>query len=199
MLNQTRENTIKKLLIKYDKEPAHAEHVTKLALIFFDKTREIIHSLSDNDRDLLEAGALLHDIGYHISAKGHNKNSYKLIEQENMQGFSEREKEIIGNITRYHRGKLPKEKHTKYFRLPGEDRRVVNQLSALLRIADALDRTHYRVVNDMEFACDQVSGVLLVNLVLITPDCSFEIAKANDKKDLFEIEFGMEIKFKILK
>ncbi len=199
MINKLREESISKIFNKYEREPSHAYQVTKLALVIFDKTRGLIHNLGDNERDLLEAGSLLHDIGYYICAKGHNKNSYKLIEQEFLPGFSDREKEIIGNIARYHRGKLPKRTHTCYAPLSENDKALVNKLSAFTRLADALDRSHCSVIEDIDFIHDAFYRSLIVFLKLNTPDCTFELLKARDKKDLFEKEFNLELRFEIKK
>lgn len=183
MINQVRQNSVINMLYKYDHEPAHAEQVTKLSLIIFDKTKGMLHEFSQNERDLLEAGALLHDIGYYIGAQGHNKNSKKIIKHNGLAGFSKDEVRAIAKIARFHRGRLPEKPDF-----------TTNKLAAMVRVADALDRTHYSVVDDIEFQRD--SGLTFL-LKLRTPDCRFEILKAQDKKDLFEREFGLELKFKI--
>ncbi len=199
MITKLREESIYRIFEKYELEPSHARQVCKLSLIIFDKTREILHSLGDNERDILEAAALLHDIGYYISAKAHNKNSYKLIEKEKMPGFSEVEKEIIGNIARYHRGKLPKKSHSRYNRLSGSEKSIINKLAAFLRLADAFDRSHCNVIKDIDFIYDSFCQNLTAILMLNIPYCSAEIIKAKDKKDLFEKEFSINLKFEITK
>lgn len=186
------------MLNKYELEPMHAHQVKKLALIIFDKTQGLIHNLTKNQRELLEAGALLHDIGYYISAKNHHKNAQKLILQDKLEGFSEKEVKIIANITRYHRGKLPNKKHENYMSLSEVNRKLVNKLGAFVRLADALDRTHCSVVDDMEFTLDSFSDLLTVGLKLNTPSYYFEMCKAQDKKDLFEKEFHYELQFQVL-
>lgn len=193
-MEKTRENTIKEIFRKYEQEPAHAEQVAKLALIFFDKTKGL-HNLSSNERDLLEAGALLHDIGYYISASKHHKNAMSLIDSEVMPGFSSVEKEIIANIARYHKGKLPKNKHDRYASLSENDKAIVNKLGGILRIADALDRSHNNIVEDMDIILNSFYNNMTICLRLNTPECSAEIIKADEKKDLFEKEFGLSIKF----
>lgn len=195
MTNQTRQTSVRDMFNKYELEPAHAEQVTKLALTIFDKTTGIIHKMSDNERELLEAGALLHDIGYFIGAKGHNKNAHKLITQDRLEGFNDREIEIIANIARYHRGKLPNKKHTSYMSLTNDEKQIVNRLSAFVRLADALDRTHCNVVNDIDFQLDSMFRILNLKLNLNTPSYYFEICKANEKKDLFEKEFNLDLRF----
>jgi len=197
LINQVRQESIRNIFYKYEREPSHSEQVKKLALIIFDKTKGLIHKMSDNERDLLEAGALLHDTGYYISAERHNKNSYKLIEKEDISGFTAQEKLIIGNIARYHRGKTPEKKHSCYSALCYENRRIVNKLASFVRLADAFDRSHRNVVGDLDFTLDSMSHRLFVFLKLNTPDCSFEILKAKDKKDLFEKEFRIELRFEV--
>lgn len=195
MLKETGRESVRKIFNRYEQEPSHAEQVNKIALIIFDKTKGLIHNMSDNERELLEAGALLHDIGYYISAKGHNKNSYKLITENTLPGFSGQETEIIANIARYHRGKPPKDKHSCYAFLSQHDKHLVNRLGAFVRLADAFDRSHRNVINDLDFVFDSFLKTLIIVLKLNAPDCFFEILKAKDKKDLFEKEFGLNIKF----
>jgi exopolyphosphatase / guanosine-5'-triphosphate,3'-diphosphate pyrophosphatase len=195
MMDKAREISVKEVMKKFEREPSHAEQVAKLALIIFDRTKGLIHNFSDNDRDLLEAGALLHDIGYYISAAGHHKIAMMLIDDEKMPGFSAQEKEIVANITRYHKGKLPKKKHERYSRLSDADKTLVKRLGAFLRIADALDRSHSNIVSDLEASFDSFYNNLTLCLKLNTPNCSAEMLKAEQKKDLFEKEFGIEVKF----
>jgi len=182
---------------KYELEPAHGEQVRKLSLIIFDKTKERIHNMGEYERELLEASALLHDIGYYVSAKSHHKNAYNLIIKDRLEGFLDTEIEIIANVTRYHRGKTPQKKHKEYVCLSQKDRLLVNRLAGIVRVADALDRTHCSVVNDLDFDLKQNTAVLVMKLKLATPSCYSEIIKANEKKDLFEKEFGLELRIGI--
>ena len=68
----------------------------------FDQTRSV-HGLGDRERDWLEYGALLHDIGVHISYERHHRHSYYLIKNGDLRGFDPEEIEIIALIARYHR------------------------------------------------------------------------------------------------
>lgn len=198
MINRAREESILKIFNKYEAEPTHAHQVKNIALMLFDKTKDLIHNMSDNERDLLEAGALLHDIGYHVEAKGHNKHAYKLITNEQIPGFTQEENEIIGNIARYHRGKLPKPKHSCYTNLSDSAKRLVDKLGPFARVADGLDGSHCNVVKNIDVNYDSFSRNLIVNLKLNIHDCVFEIFKARDKKDFFEKTFNVEVDFEAL-
>lgn len=119
----------------------HAQQVAKLALSIFDQTRSA-HGLSDREREWLEYGALLHDIGVHISYEKHHRHSYYLIKNGDLRGFDPVEIEIIALLGRYHRQGKPKKSHEGYGALPGKLRRTVRTLAAMVRLAEGLDRSH---------------------------------------------------------
>lgn len=195
MIEPCEQKSIMHLFRKYEQEPDHALQVTRLALTLFDKTRGLLHNFSDRERDLLEAGTLLHDIGYAVSAKGHNKLSAKIIRSERPSPYTEEEIEIIANIARYHRGRPPHEKHKHYAALSNSAKELTKQLSAFTRFADALDRSHLSVIKDFDCTFDTYTRTLYIVLKLNSPECSVEISKAKSKKDLLEYEFSVEVIF----
>ncbi len=196
MLDTSKQKSILYILKKYEFDSDHSNQVKKLTLTLFDKTHGILHDFSEKERDILEASAILHDIGYYISAKDHHKNSAKIIKKEKPEGFSTDEINIIANITRYHRGKKPKESHKNYAVLPETTKNLIRKLSAFVRFADALDNSHLSLVKDLDCVYDFYSQDLFIILKLNMPDFSLEINKAKIKKDLFEEEFGVKIKFR---
>jgi exopolyphosphatase/guanosine-5'-triphosphate,3'-diphosphate pyrophosphatase len=121
--------------------PEHAQQVARLALAIFDQTRSV-HGFGDRERDWLEFGALLHDVGVHISYERHNRHSYYLIKHGDLRGFDPQEIEMIALIARYHRQGTPKKSHGGYGDLKGSKRRAVKALSAMVRLAEGLDRSH---------------------------------------------------------
>jgi exopolyphosphatase/guanosine-5'-triphosphate,3'-diphosphate pyrophosphatase len=129
--------------------PAHARHVSQLALSIFDQTRAV-HKLGDPEREWLEYGALLHDAGVHISYERHHRHSYYLIKNGELRGFDPQEIEIIALLARYHRQATPKKSHDGYGTLKGGLRRTVRTLAAMLRLAEGLDRSHAQVVTALD-------------------------------------------------
>jgi exopolyphosphatase / guanosine-5'-triphosphate,3'-diphosphate pyrophosphatase len=119
----------------------HAQQVARLALNIFDQTRSV-HGLSDREREWLEYGALLHDVGVHISYERHHRHSYYLIKNGDLRGFDPQEIEVIALIARYHRQATPKRSHDGYGDLKGSVRKTVKFLSAMVRLAEGLDRSH---------------------------------------------------------
>ena len=77
---------------------------------------------------MVEAAALVHDVGYFISYSGHHKHTYHLVRHADLFGFTPREREIIAQVARYHRKALPKKKHESFARLVAQDRLLVKRL-----------------------------------------------------------------------
>lgn len=130
---------------------AHGEKTATLAVRLFDLTSSL-HGLGRREREWLEHAARLHDIGHSIHYRGHHKHSQYLIETAGLDGFDEREIEVIAQVARYHRGARPRLKHPAFGALRPWQRRAVVRLTALLRVADALDRTHAGGVDDLRVA-----------------------------------------------
>src|SRR6266568_4545198 len=173
----------------YD-EP-HSRHVAKLSLSIFDLLAKD-SGLKKNDRRLLEAAALLHDVGYFISYNSHHKHSHHLIRHADLFGFSPREREMMALIARYHRKSLPKKKHPEYARLELKDQLTVSRLGGILRLSDGLDRRRSGLV---EVVALKRSGSTFSFKLLGTEDISVEIFGGNAKKDLFEKAFGGMVVF----
>ena len=149
----------------YAFEEGHSRQDARLAVRLFDLTADW-HHLDDEYRDLLYCAGLLHDIGYAQGYWGHHKTAYNLIMQANLPGLSEREKQIVANVARYHRGAWPKREHKGFAALDADDREVVELLGAILRLADGLDRSHLDAVQELEVWLDGDRLILLV-------DCPF--------------------------
>ncbi len=168
----------------------HSFQVLAFAVKIFDFLKDR-YSLTADDRVYLEASCILHDIGHHISANAHHKHSYYMIRNSELLGFNDKEIEIIANTARYHRKSHPKSKHESFGKLDPDSRELVRKLSGILRIADALDRSHKSIVKAIELA--QHGEVLKIKLTEYTSDPSLEIWGANMRKALFEESFGIAV------
>lgn len=127
----------------------HAQQVARLALSIFDQTRSV-HGLTDREREWLEYGALLHDIGVHISYERHHRHSYYLIKNGDLRGFDPQEIEIMALVARYHRQATPKKAHDGFGDLTGPLRRTVKILAAIVRLAEGLDRSHAQALSGID-------------------------------------------------
>ena len=128
----------------YDEK--HARNVAQLSVQLFDDLADFL-DLARPDRLFLEIAAILHDVGMFISEEAHHKHSHYLILWSDIAGFSRADRELIALVARYHRKAMPLLSHEEYSRLNREDRLRVSKLAAILRTADALDRSHMQLVS----------------------------------------------------
>ena len=182
----------------YNFEEGHSRQDARLAVRLFDLTADL-HRLDDECRDLLCCAALLHDIGYVKGYDAHHKTAYKLIIEADLPGLADREKRIVANVARYHRGAQPKLEHEGFATLNADDREIVEKLGAILRLADGLDRTHVDAVRGLEVWLD---GSRLVVLVDCPGGCEAEVL-AGEKKgrwlgDLFGLRVEVRGRFELV-
>ena len=183
------------MLEKFSANKEHAYFVRKYAGMIFDGVNSTFGKLSEKHRQMLECASLLHDIGYSIEEKNHNKHSQKLILDCELEGFSQKQKEIISCLCRYHRGSLPdKKEHDVYCNFDKKERKTVKRLGGILKIADGL--AHIKYVKDIKIKYDEVNNI---NEIIITPqDRDFypDLSYVIKKKDLFENGFKTQVVFK---
>jgi exopolyphosphatase/guanosine-5'-triphosphate,3'-diphosphate pyrophosphatase len=170
----------------------HSLHVASLALRLFDQTQRL-HKLGTAERAWLEYAAILHDIGYLINERQHHKHAYYLIVNSELGGLSRDDVHIVANLARYHRRAIPHPKHDEFESLSHKNKRIVRFLSAILRIADALDRTHFSVVRTLDV---KIGKTITIHLH-VTGDAVLETWAAKGRADLFEQVFRRPVKFTV--
>lgn len=170
----------------------HSHHVAKLATSLFDQTRNL-HGLGDLEREWLEYAALLHDVGYLIHGRQHHKHTYYLVKNSDLAGFTAEEIEMIAHIARFHRRGVPKAKHAEESTLSSRNWRTMKVLSALLRIADGLDRSQFSVVQTLRVKI----GKPVVIELQTAGDAELEIWAARSRADLFAQVFKRPLRFSV--
>lgn len=143
-----RRRSVARLLRRHGADGAHHEQVARLSLRIFDQLRSRL-DLAGESREWLEYAALLHDIGHVIDHTQHHRHSYYLITNAELMGFSRREIEIVAQVALHHHRKIVPKMADMSARLGRGDLRTVRALSAILRVAEGLDRSHYGVVRDV--------------------------------------------------
>ena len=164
VLADRRRASVEALCAKLDPDPGHSRHVQRLADQLFQDLMPFFE-LGDPERELLGYAARLHDIGLSLAEKSHHKHGAYLIQNANLPGFWPAEIETIAQIVRFHRGKAPSvASHETYALLKPWTQHVVEKLAAIIRVADALDRTRRqavpaaRLIPDGEDLCLMVTG-----------------------------------------
>jgi exopolyphosphatase/guanosine-5'-triphosphate,3'-diphosphate pyrophosphatase len=167
----------------------HSRHVAQLALELFDQTHEL-HRLGDEDRELLEYGALLHDVGEHVAHDGHDRHAAYLVAHGGLRGFDPDEVAVLTALVRWHRRGEPKANDDLVGELDGPARERVRRLAGLLRVADGLDRSRKQVVTSLSA---RVSPSLVLVRVTTEGDPELELWGARRKRELFERVFDREL------
>lgn len=174
---------------RYQSDLAHAIQDERLAGILFDQL-EPLHQLTPRDRLLLQTAAILHDTGLYFGSAGHHRRALQLILKSNLPGLSGVEKAIVANVARYHRKAPPSLSHSDFAALPADASERVVLLAPLLRMADALDRTHSQAVTDVR--CRIENRVVEIRIGS-SSDVTEEMAAVQKKGALFTQVYGREL------
>jgi exopolyphosphatase/guanosine-5'-triphosphate,3'-diphosphate pyrophosphatase len=194
--SSVRERSILRVAQRYRINLQHGEQVAQLALSLFEQTKGSLHNWGDEEQELLWAAAILHNCGHHVSHSSHHKHSYYLIRNSDLLGYNEIEIETIANLARYHRKSNPKKKHESYRNLSSKKhRRIVEQLSPLLRLAVALDRRQIGAIKRVicQYRPEARELRLLLQPSRIGDECLLELWSLNLKKTSFEEEYGLKV------
>ena len=194
--SEVRQRSVIKVAHKYQVDLESSKRIADFSLSLFDQTRGILHDWGPEERELLWAAAILHNCGVFISHAAHHKHSYYLIRNSEVLGYTEAEVDVIANIARYHRKSAPKKKHEDFNNLPSKQhRQVVSQLSALMRLAVALDRRTIGAI--AQVCCDYIPENQEFHLYLQPTQpgdsCELELWSLDDKKVVFEDEYGVKL------
>jgi exopolyphosphatase/guanosine-5'-triphosphate,3'-diphosphate pyrophosphatase len=173
---------------KYQADEKHGVHTAALARAIFDATKPQ-HRMGERELLLLEVASIVHDIGNFVAARGHQRHTYYLLVNSEVFGLSGIDLEIVANVARYHRRGGPQSDHPAYASLPRPARLAVNRLSAILRVADALDKGHNQRLQSSRIS---VEGDELRIVVEGGEDLALERMALDQKSGLFEEVFGLK-------
>ncbi|MFA5088315.1 MAG: HD domain-containing protein [Candidatus Omnitrophota bacterium] len=179
---------------KYNMDLDHARHVALLCEQFFHQLKDAL-GLEQKDLIYLSLAAYLHDIGMFINNRAHHKHAEYIISSLNLFRLTDDEIKIIACIARYHRKSAPLPTHVLYNSLSAQQQILVQKLSAILRIANALDRSHTQKIKGVELKFNKAQDITVV--VSTDKNLSLEKAYFMDKKKMFEEITGNKINLKI--
>ena len=174
---------------RYQSDPSHGAHVGSLCTRLFDELSDL-HHLGSHDALLLQVSAILHEVGTYISPRAHHKHSEYIILNSEIFGLDRLDIIIVALVSRYHRHSGPKTDHEAYRALDTSDRIRVNKLAAILRVADALERTHVQRVRKLGLRREP--GKLILRLPGLA-DAAVERIAMESKAGLFQHVFGLSV------
>lgn len=177
------------LASRYQSDPGHGAHVGNLCAWLFEELKDL-HQLDSHDALLLQVSAILHEVGTYISPRAHHKHSEYIILNSEIFGLDRLDIVVVALVSRYHRHSGPKTDHETYRALGTNDRIRVNKLAAILRVADALERTHAQRVRKLTIRREP--GKLILRLPGLA-DATVERIAMESKADLFQHVFGLAV------
>jgi exopolyphosphatase/guanosine-5'-triphosphate,3'-diphosphate pyrophosphatase len=185
-LTRDQRRAVEDLARRFAVDLKHARRVAHFAHVIFESLHTL-HNLGLGYGRLLEAAALLRDAGHLISDTSHHKHSQYIVANSDLPGFTDLERHLVAMLCRYHRKALPGARHTDFQALAPDQRRIVQLLTPILRLADALDRGREQRVADIE--CQVVDGAVRLQIISDT-DTGLEQWATGRAAQAFEQVYG---------
>lgn len=175
---------------KYNYNQEHAETIEKIALDIFDALKERFQ-LSEKERVLLQAAVILHDIGKYMNLKKHYEHSYYLIRNSDIADLNSYDKNIIAHISLNHSQSSTTNLKIKDNTLKNHsDRVLIAKLTAILKIADSLDKSHKEPFSELEINLEENELELIINT---EKDIFLEKWAFSNKSRIFKEIFGIDV------
>jgi exopolyphosphatase/guanosine-5'-triphosphate,3'-diphosphate pyrophosphatase len=189
LFNNVRRASVRNLAAEYGQANAHTAHVAELSLTMWDA----LGSGDPVERELLWAASMLHDIGMSIDYDDHHKHSRYLILNAGLPGFSPRETALIGQMVRFHRKGNPRLGPFAPLARDG-DEELLTRCSAVLRVAEQLERSRDQAVDRVQVQIDDGHVELRLEA---HEDVSIARWAAESEAEVFEQAFGRELKISV--
>jgi len=168
----------------------HAEHVRALALALFDQLRPL-HGMGREERLVLALGALLHDVGHFVNHVDHHKHGEYLVRYGEIDSLSGWRRDMLACLVRYHYKAEPLPDHKVFGSLDTERQHQTRALTAILRLASALDVDMRRSVRRVDVAFGRGEVILRVDAASSERHPVEEVMR---RARLFEEEFGVAVR-----
>lgn len=181
---------------RYKCHGPHTVEMENLVLGIFDSMKKY-HGMGKRERLLLQISAILHACGKFIGMKNPSESAYNIIMSTEIIGLSHMEREIIANVVRYNGVEFDynqvKLNEGMFRNTKGEISHdditiLIAKLTAILRLANAMDRSHKQKLCDCHMS---VKGGTLVVSTAFDGDLTLEVMAFEQKADFFEEIFGI--------
>lgn len=171
---------------RYRCNKSHIERIADYALKIFDAVKKP-YGMGKIERLQLQISSLLHDCGNFINMNDAAKNSYYIIANTEIIGFSHKERMEVANIVKYNTHYLPG-KNKVSAELDGCDYMNIAKLTAILRIANVLDKSHTQKIEDLSVSVKDNQLVITANTY---EDIALEAGLFESRADFFEKIYGI--------
>ena len=171
---------------RYRCNKAHCQSVAEAALLIFDNMKSI-HGLDKRARLQLELAAILHDCGKYVNMNNVADNSFHIIMSTEILGISHQERFEIACICKYNTTPFPTYGQMEEDVTVEQYSRIA-KLAAILKVANAMDRSHKQKVKRFSVTVKNKQLVIMADTV---HDITLEAGLFASKADFFEDVYGI--------
>lgn len=171
---------------RYNSYEPHLKALEKLSVQIFDSTKKY-HSMGKRERLLMRVVCILHDCGKYISLSNTSECTYTIIKQSEILGLTHKEREIVAVVAALNRRDLLSYSELAD-RFTQEEYWVMVQLLAILKVANAMDRSHKQKFKNVQMS---VKDKKLDILIEANSSISLEKGLFKEKADFFEEVFAI--------
>lgn len=180
----------KNIAKRYSTGKNHIQGTTALALAIFDSMKKV-HGMGARERLLLQIAVQLHDCGKYISMGDVAECSYRIIMATEIIGLSTEERQVIASAVRYNTAEFVYYDGLKAESVTDKQQYLlIAKLTAILRLANAMDRSHYQKVQELRAVLKERQLQLVIDS---DRDISLELGLLKDKVAFFEEVFGIQL------
>ena len=183
--------TSKNIAKRYSSSKNHIQGTMNLCLNIFDSMKKV-HGMGARERLLLQIAALLHDCGKYISMGNVSECSYQIIMSTDIIGLSSLERQMIACAVRYNTSAFAYYDEIQNMGMAIDRERYIKiaKMTAILRLANAMDRSHYQKVKGIKTVLKDRELQMIVDS---SQDISLELGLLKDKVAFFEEVFGIRL------
>ena len=171
---------------RYQSYSPHVRGQVELCGVIFDALKKL-HGMGKRERLLMETAAILHDCGKYISSVDAAASSYHIIMASEIIGLTHQEREVVASSVLYNVHPLPLYEELAD-RLNEEEYRLVAKISAILRLSNALDRSHKQKIRRLSA---RLSGRELILTARTEGSIGLERNVLDNKAEEFERVYGI--------
>ena len=173
---------------RYAVNRPHIQNIDMIATEIFDSMKKI-HGMGARERLLLKIAVMLHDVGKYISLNNPGQCTYHIIMSNEIIGLSHAEREMIALIGRYNTEPLPQyDQFAQIAPVSQKQYLMIAELTAILRLANTLDRSHQQKVQQVRAALHERELLIHLN---VNNDFTLEQGLCQEKIDFFYEVFSV--------
>ncbi|EOT27829.1 hypothetical protein C805_01937 [Eubacterium sp. 14-2] len=172
---------------RYQGYSSHTEAVLNMTVSIFDAMKKV-HGMGKRERLLLQVAAILHDCGRYISLVNQAECSYQIIMATEIIGMTHIEREIVANAVKYNSQPLQPYSSVSD-KMDQKGYMTVSKLTAILKIANAMDRSHRQKFRNIKAALQDRELVITVeSSESIVLEKGLFSAYANSFEEVFSVK-----------